>query len=126
MQFLRLQKCKMNKMKAYLIHDKDFYNECSTIVFAENRNKAKVIAMGTDCCEDCEYIDIVAKRLPEADKLYKFKSEIDWWDVETRLFLVKELGWSCGDVSLECGNCAAKEYCEMYETYKELEAENIF
>ena len=31
---------------------------------------------------------------------------------ETRLALVKELGWACLETSSECDTCTAKEYCK--------------
>lgn len=77
-------------MKAY----KAWYNASiesySTIVFAKNSREAKKVAFTCDVCEDADYIQVRVKRLPEEDKLYKGKPEIDWWDEETRLTLVKE------------------------------------
>lgn len=100
----------MKAYKAWVEH-----GEGSTIVFAETRNKAKVIALSCDCCEDARYIDIQVRRVPEADKLYKGKSEIDWYDPETRVALVRDFGWSCYDPSWECDDCPAKPYCHWHE-----------
>ena len=47
------------------------YGEGSTVVFAETRNQAKVIALSCDCCEDATYTDIRVRRVKEADCLYK-------------------------------------------------------
>lgn len=91
------------------------YGEGSTVVFAETRNEAKMIAQSCDCCEDARYIDIQVRRLPEADKLYKGLAEIDWYDPETRVSLVRDFGWSCYDPSWECDNCQAKPYCHWHE-----------
>ncbi len=71
--------------------------------------------MATQCCEDAEYIHIRAFREPDADHLYKGKTEIDWYDMETRIELVKNLGWSCFETSFECDTCAAKPYCGHFE-----------
>ena len=68
-------------VKAYYAYEKG--GDCATIVFAENRSQAKMIAQTCDCCEDAQYIDIRVNRIPEADKLYKGLSEIDWYDDET-------------------------------------------
>ena len=87
----------------------------STIVFAERPATAKVIALTCDCCEDARYIDVRVNRVPEADKLYRGRSEIDWYDPETRLFLVRDLGWACWETSFECESCVAKKFCEWWE-----------
>ncbi len=95
--------------------------EGSTIVFAETRNKAKVIALSCDCCEDAEYIDVCVHRMKELDHLYKSRSEIDWWDPETRIILVRDFGWSCYEAFIsECEYCPAKQFCERFQ---ELEGE---
>ena len=86
-------------MKAYLAWDNAAYENYETIVFAENAKEAKKIAITCEVCENADYIQVRVKRLPEADKLYKGRVEIDWWDEETRLALAKELGWACLETS---------------------------
>ena len=103
----------LKPLKAYHACEKD--GDCATIVFAENATQAKIRAQATDCCEDAEYIDIRVHRLPEADSLYKGRSEIDWDDSETRVARVRDCGWSCFDPSWECDNCQAKQYCCWHE-----------
>lgn len=101
-------------MKAYHVScvDRDY----ATIVFAESRNEAKKLALRTDCCEDVQYIDIRVRRYPRADQLYDGKSwEIDWYNMDTRKFLVKELNWSCYDASWECDTCPCKQDCSWWE-----------
>lgn len=47
---------------------------------------------------------------------------MDWCNANERVALVKELGFFCGDDSLDimaCENCPAKEYCDRYTDYKE-------
>ena len=108
-------------MKAYKVWLD--YGEGSTIVFAKTRNEAKVIALSCDCCEGAEYIDVCIRRVKELDCLYKGKSEIDWWDSETRIVLVRDFGWQCYDPQYDdCEDCPAKDYCDAY---KELEGETI-
>ena len=87
----------------------------STVVFAETRNKAKVIALSCDCCEDAPYIDIRVHRMKELDHLYQGKPEMDWYDDETRLLLVRDFGWSCAEPSWECDSCCCKKYCSWHE-----------
>lgn len=102
-------------MKAYHVRDSASDDNCSTIVFAENLTQAKLIAQSTDACEDARYIDIRVKRVPEADGLYKGNSEVDWYDDETRIVLVRDFGWACWEPSFECDNCPAKQYCHWHE-----------
>ena len=91
------------------------YGEGSTIVFAETRNRAKVIAMGCDSCEDAPYTDIRVKRMKELDHLYKGNSEMNWYDDETRLLFVRDFGWACIEPSWECDSCNCKKYCSWNE-----------
>ena len=99
--------------KAYKAYEKD--GEYSTIVFAENVAEAKLLALATDACSEARYIDIRVNRLPDADKLYEGLFEIDWYDSETRIALVRDFGWSCFEPSWECNNCLAKPYCKWHE-----------
>lgn len=105
------------KLKAYKVWLEQ--GEGSTVVFAKSRNEAKVIAMGCDCCEDAQYIDISVKRMKDMDRLYKGKPEIDWYDPETRMALVRDHGWSCQEPSWECDVCVAKECCMWGEKDEE-------
>lgn len=91
------------------------YGEGSTIVFAETRNQAKMIALSCDCCEDAKYIEVRVCRAKEYDRLYKGESEINWYDTETRLELVRDFGWACLDTSWECDECPAKQHCSWHE-----------
>ncbi len=101
------------KNKAWLVRG-DFF---ATVVFAENRNKAKQIAMSTVACEDVPYINIEACRLPIADSQYKEgKDEMDWNDPDDRIFLVKNCDFHCEYIKpYECSKCSAKDYCSMLE-----------
>lgn len=54
-------------LKAYQVSDKDYYNG-STIVWAENPNKAKLEGMKDDIFDMCEYVEMRAKRIPKFDK----------------------------------------------------------
>lgn len=98
-------------IKAWKVFD-DNFSDCSSVVFAETRNKAKSIALHCDSFEDSEYIDIRAYRFTAADVLYRGNDEIDWDNDDDRLFLVKH-GWSCYDTSWECENCCARKYCHL-------------
>ena len=102
-------------MKAYRAWDEKSLDPCTTIVFAKNTRKAKKIAMETDTCEGANFIDIRVKRFKEADYLYKGSAEIDWYDEETRVALVRDFGWRCYDISWECERCVARRYCAWFK-----------
>lgn len=99
-------------VKAYRVWDSNSIDGYATVVFAENANKARNLALLTDCCEDAEYVSIRAKREKGADSLYKGQWEADWYDDATRLTLVRDCGWHCLDAEYsECRGCVAKEVC---------------
>lgn len=102
----------MAEMKAWIVTDE--YEEYSTVVFAETRNKARLEAQATDCCEYMQYIDIRPIRFKEADTMYCGKREMEWDDADDRRFLV-EHGWSCVEPEYdECTECPASDICEKY------------
>ena len=109
-------------MKAWIVTDE--YEEYSTVVFAETRNKARLEAQATDCCEDMDYLNIKPRRFKEADAMYRGQREMDWYDPDDRKFLVG-YGWSCVEPEYdECPECPAADICEKYLDYKkEVEAE---
>ena len=103
---------KQQPKKAYKAYEVD---SCySTIIFAINASEAKSIAKDCDCCEDAEWINIRVNREPLADSLYKGSPEVDWYDMETRMILVKDLGWSCYEPGYECDTCQAKPFCRWH------------
>jgi hypothetical protein len=107
-------------MKAWKVEDLESYEGGCTVVFAETRGKAHNLARDTDCCEDAEWCDIRVTRIPEMDKMWKpGKKEMNWWDPDDRIALVKECGWYCLDVDREyCGKCPAAEWCDDYQDWK--------
>lgn len=106
-------------MKAWLVREKGEYT-CG-VVFAETRGKARVLAMLTSACEDCSFCDIEVNRLPEIDKHHKDgKTEMDWNNPKDRITLVKECGFQCENIEYaECEDCAAREFCDLYQDYQE-------
>ena len=103
-------------MKAWVVRDKD--ESCATVVFAETRGKARAAAMHTETCEDAAYCDIVAYRKPQLDKYYTDgKKEMDWFNSDDRIALVKDVGFVCDRDYWEfedCTDCPAKQYCDRY------------
>ena len=109
-------------MKAWKVSDKWNYEGYSTVVFAETRNEAKSLALSTDACEDAQYIDIEARRMPELDSEYRGHFEMEWDDPEDRAALVAH-GWACFEVEPdECETCTGKDTCEAYDEYLKDEA----
>lgn len=113
-------------MKAYQLNTK--YDFCSVVVFAETRNKAKTMGVGLDLLDYPAYIEIEARRLPQADKMYKNRSYMEWDDEQDRLFLVKECGWHCDPeyryYANPCEECIAKKYCDYGDDIKIIEPES--
>ena len=105
-------------MKAYKISDLKGYADYSTVVFAETSGKAKAIAIHTDAFEDYEFTEISARRIPKLDKYYRGLDEMDWFDPDDRVALVKEANFFCSyedDIEdLRCEDCPAKQWCERY------------
>ena len=86
-------------MKAWLVREKDEFE--AAVVFAETRGQAKTIALHTDACEDADFLSIEVRRAKEADKYYKpGKRELDWFNSEDRIALVKDCGFTCIHLSL--------------------------
>lgn len=101
-------------LRAYRAWDDGSVDNYMTIVFAENAREAKKIAATCEVCEYAQWTGIRVKREPGADALYKGRNEIDWYDEETRLALVRDLGWSCVDTDWDCDDCPAKKYCRNW------------
>lgn len=103
-------------MKAWLVWGRD--GDCATVVFAETKGKARSKAMSTDCCEDAAFCDIEVRRLPQADQYYKDgKTEMDWFDPEDRIVLVRDCGFECDYDAFGreyCATCSAKAFCDCY------------
>ena len=106
-------------MKAWFVREKDEF--LSAVVFAETRGKARALARCTDACEDCNFCDIEVRRLPQMDKYYKEgKLEMDWYNPQDRIILVKECGFQCEEIEYaDCEDCSAREFCDIYNDYVE-------
>ena len=105
------------KLKAYKVepYDGDGY---ATVVFAENRAKARTLAMSTDCCQDCSFTEIRAVRFPAFDDQYRGHWEANWYDPKDRLALVQD-GWHCEFVGDDdCSECTGRPYCDIYAEWK--------
>lgn len=112
----------MNGMKAWKVYNTYEVDESGmTVVFAETRGKAHLIAMRTECCEGAEWNDVRVVRCSEMDKRYHGFSEMEWDDPEDRIVLVKECGWHCQpdwlDMEDDCKRCPAAEWCDYYKDW---------
>ena len=106
-------------MKAYLVRDEKRDEDYCAVVFGETRGKAIQAALRTDACEDGEWTDIRATRVPELDSYYRGREEMDWLDDSDRVGMVRYAGMRCSDEMniSECGceDCPAKDFCSRYQ-----------
>lgn len=108
------------QMKAWTVQDKNGDGYAYTI-YAETRGKAIQNAMHhTDGAFDWyEFTEIRAIREPKLDKYFKGKAVLEWYNMEDRTLMVREVGFYCGyemDVTMdECEQCPAHEWCRRYE-----------
>ena len=108
-------------MKAYSVSDKNC-DECTYIVFAESRGKA--ISYALQYCDDAfgdyTFTEMWARRAPRLDQYYSGKSELDWFDMDDRVAMVRDAGFYCSyevDVTIEeCEKCDAHEWCSRYKS----------
>lgn len=111
-------------MKAWLVREKDEF--CATVVFAETRGKARALALHTEACEDADWLDIDVYRRPNLDKYYvDGKREMNWFNKNDRIALVRDGGFVCDPDYWEfedCEVCSASDYCDKYQDrIKEME-----
>ena len=96
---------------------------CSMIVFAETAGKARYIAMCSgDLGDDLEFKDVHVRRVPQLDEYYKGRTEMDWFDSDDRVAMVRYAGFYCGEDAFDpedCEKCSAAEYCDQYQEYIE-------
>lgn len=106
-------------MKAYLVWDEASEEDYCTVVFGETRGKAIQAALGTDACEDAEWVNIKAIRVPELDAYYRGLPEMDWNDDNDRIGMVRYTNMSCSEEvdirDSKCRECPAKEFCYRYQ-----------
>ena len=105
-----------NTMKAYLIREVNGVYDYAAVVFAETRNKAKVIGMNAGPFEGSglDYIDVEARRIPKLDKYYRGLDEMDWDNNEDRIAMVKDGNFSCSYEFEpdDCETCPARKWCD--------------
>jgi len=99
------------------------YCEWATVVFAETRGKAKAVALTTDAFEESDFTDISARRIPELDRYYRGKDEMDWDNMEDRIGMVMYAHMYCSDEmspdELGCAKCPAEQWCSAPEDWED-------
>lgn len=114
------------QMKAWYVQDKPNCIFCG-IVFAETAGKAKAYCVNhEDVIGEVEFIDVSVRRLKEADKYYRGKPVMEWYDDEDRLVMVRDFGMYCDDDGFDaddCKKCSASEYCGKYQEWLEEESD---
>lgn len=111
-------------MKAWIVDD-PIDASTAAVVFAETRGQAKVLAQSTDACEDMDFVDIRAVRAPELDQFYRGKSEMDWFDPDDRIAMVKYGGFHCSyEADEKCKTCPANKWCSRYKEEEDEMADN--
>lgn len=108
----------MADLKAYIVSDRRYWDG-ATVVFAETAGKAKAFALGTDTCEGSEFTYISARRAPKLDAAYRGYCEMDWWNDEDRIAMVRDANFfcdltECSIDDLYCEECPARQWCREY------------
>ncbi|MDA1178794.1 MAG: hypothetical protein O2931_08370 [Planctomycetota bacterium] len=100
-------------MKAYKVTANDA--EGSVLVFAPNRDKARVLAQTTDLLCDIDYIDLKVTREPKIDCHSTSAEEILDEHEKRSDQLMYELGWICIDAPF-CMWCGRGEFPSIPES----------
>lgn len=116
------------RIKAYNCYGD--YSGYSTVVFAESAGEARYIAIKSDTLgDDLEFKDVYVRRIPALDGYYKGKKEMDWYDPDDRLAMVKIAGYMCDEDGFdpdECKKCSSKDYCGKWEEYRQDVEDGIY
>ena len=64
-------------MKAYQVDSSDPWETGTCIVWAKNRNKAKMVGLKALCNDNYEYLELRAVRLPQYDDLFVVETLIE-------------------------------------------------
>ena len=114
---------KMTKPKAYVITDRDRWENSAIVVFAETAGKAKAYGMYTDEFGDFEFTELRAHRAPALDDFYKGRDRMDWFIGEDRIAMVRFADFRCSDDmdmdKEECRACVAFEWCGAVEEWRD-------
>ena len=101
-------------MKAYVISDRNGDSGYAMVVFAETRGKALAYAVNEDEWCDWGFTGLRATRAPELDSYYHGNTEMDWYDDDDRMAMVRYAGFHCSyeyEPVDDCKTCPAYEWC---------------
>ena len=114
-------------MKAWMVE----YDGCYTIVFAETRNKARVLGLKTDAAlgspgwGPANYIELDVWRRRDADHLYRGEPEINYDDPEVREWFIEKCRvtdwWFREEM---CSECAYEDDCPKLKSWMEEDEDN--
>ena len=102
-------------MKAFIISNRFIYIDTSIVVFAETRGKALAYGAKHPDLRDYGFTGLKAIRCKALDPFYKGYAEMDWFNDEDRVAMVRYANFMCPDgfsrKVLGCDECAAYEWC---------------
>ena len=103
-----MEKTETIEKKAYVVRIDEDEGYC-TVVFAESRNQAKLLAMGDDNFDSnyMRYINIRPRRMPQADFFVEKNPDLCRLDIDKpeHARFMRDEGWRSADCSYcdECG-----------------------
>lgn len=110
-------------MKAYIISDRNGDSGVFMVVFAETRGKALGYAVHIDEWCDWGFTGLRATRCGALDQYYRGEPEMDWYNDDDRVAMVRYGGFHCSyeydTVEDDCKSCPAYEWCERGEEAEE-------
>ena len=108
-------------MKAYLANDRNGDEGITLVVFAENAGKVKAYASNTEEFCDYGFTGIRVNRCSALDRFYKGNPEMDWFNMDDRVAMVRYANFECSREFDDCGcnECDAKQWCGRYESMME-------
>jgi|TARA_Y100000310_G_C20695407_1_gene825331 hypothetical protein len=90
----------MNKLKAWVVYEHSpGFEDCTELIYHCTASKARWLAVQSGHFYDCNFLDLGARREPEADCFAKGKPRM-----EGDLAILRELGWKFLD-GQECEGC---------------------
>ena len=93
-------------MKAFIVYGVDNYHECADLIYAHNRQEAKVYGFSSgEACEGFDFIQIRANRRKEADKFAN--GDIPYSESNERI--LRKAGFTSED-GKSCDSCGLNDF----------------
>ena len=110
-------------MKAYTASDRNGDEGITLVIFAESAGKAKAYAAQDDRFCDYGFTGIRVNRCKSLDQFYKGRPEMDWFDMDDRIAMVRYADFRCStelsDYECHCEICTARKWCGRYDLMME-------